>query len=355
MKQKNKYYNNNIQSEQKKSFFKEHFKKIIVLIILVASLLANGYLIWKLKNVAVSVENSKNEFSFLNPLLQLLKYDSAEDRRANTIMSFASLRQEIEGLLGDKQKQAGVYLEDLNTGTWLGINEKQKFVPASLIKVAFATAALKKVDKNIWTLDTPLLLQPKYKNKKYGTLWKLDDFSDVPLRKVIEEMIITSDNTTVSMIYNSLTKEERDEVFYHIGQRNPDENPEFPYVIELYSPKELATAYRMLYNSSYLTRKNSQYLLTLLAKTVFRSEIPRPIPSNISVAHKIGEATRASVPELPDFSFHDCGIVYYPQRPYIICVMTDGIPVKDASDLIASISDRVYKYINEYDTKIRAN
>ena len=333
---KNKNYNN------------LSFKIIIILIsiIFIASLTANIYFLFNFEKLSGS---STSEFSLLNPLLRLLKYDSAEDRRANTIVSFNFLRQNIEDLLGEQKKQTGIYIEDLNTGTWMGINEKQKFVPASLIKVAFAMAALKKVDKGIWTMDTNLLLQPKYKNKKYGELYKLADFSDIPLHLVIEEMIISSDNTAVSMIYNSLTKEEKDDIFYHIGQRNPDENPEFPHVVEFYSPKELANAYRVLYNSSFLTRKNSQYLLELLSKTKFRQEIPRGLPSGVNIAHKIGEATMASNQKLEQVSFHDCGIVYYPQRPYMICVMTEGIAIKDASNFIASISEKTYNYISEYD------
>lgn len=324
----------------------------IILLLLIISLGANGYFAWK--KMQLSSAQATVDFPLLNPLLAYLQYDSAEERRANTIVSFVTLRQEIEGFLADKKPQVGVYVEDFNTGTWLGINEKQKFIPASLIKVAFAMAALKKVDRGVWTMDTPLLLQPKYKNKKYGELWKLPDFTDVPLSKVIEEMIVASDNTAVSMIYYSLTKEERDDVFYHIGQRNPDENPEFPYVVEFYSPKELATAYRVLYNSSFLTRTKSQYLLELLSRTQFRQEIPRGIPSSIAVAHKIGEATSATTKELLPVSFHDCGIVYYPQRPYLICVMTEGIEIKQASEVIADISTKVYRYIDEYDLKLRS-
>lgn len=297
--------------------------------------------------------SGKNAFPLLNPNLQFLDYNSPEERRANTVVSMVTLRDGLESFLGDKKSQIGIYAEDLNTGAWIGINEKQKFVPASLIKVSFAMAALKKVDKGIWTMDTKILLQPKFKNNKYGELWKLPDFSDVPLQKVLEELITSSDNTAVSMIYYSLTKEEREEVFYHIGQRNPDENPEFPYVIEMYSPKEIATAYRILYNSSFLTRKNSQYLLDLLARTKFRQEIPRSIPDSIKISHKIGEGTRASKPEIKQITYNDCGIVYYPQRPYVICVMTEGFDLKDSSDLIAAVSDRVYKYLDEYSGKSR--
>lgn len=330
-------------------------KKVIIFFIAIilgwAVSIAGIWLFSKQKFLEQSNVSGKNAFPLLNPNLQFLEYDSPEERRANTVVSFMNLRQELEKDIKDNISQVGVYAEDLNTGAWMGINEKQKFVPASLIKVAFAMAALKKVDKGIWTMETNLLLQPKFKNNKYGELWKLPDFSDVPLIKVIDEMIISSDNTAVSMIYYSLTQEEREDIFYHIGQRNPDENPEFPYVVEMYSPKEIANAYRVLYNSSFLTRKNSQYLLELLSKTKFRQDIPRGLPSSTRVAHKIGEGTKASKPELKQITYNDCGIVYYPKRPYIVCVMSEGIELKNASDLIASISEKLYRYLNEYSDK----
>jgi hypothetical protein len=39
---------------------------------------------------------------------------------------------------------------------------------------------------------------------------------------------------------------------------------------------------------------------------------------------------------------HDCGIVYFPDNPYIICVMTRGDDVNELAPVVAHISKMVY-------------
>jgi hypothetical protein len=39
---------------------------------------------------------------------------------------------------------------------------------------------------------------------------------------------------------------------------------------------------------------------------------------------------------------HDCGIVYAPGKPYLICIMTRGSDFKRLSPVIAQISKQVY-------------
>jgi hypothetical protein len=46
---------------------------------------------------------------------------------------------------------------------------------------------------------------------------------------------------------------------------------------------------------------------------------------------------------------HDCGIVYYPHKPYLLCVMTRGKSSDDNSKMIAEISKLVYR---EVDTQL---
>jgi hypothetical protein len=60
---------------------------------------------------------------------------------------------------------------------------------------------------------------------------------------------------------------------------------------------------------------------------------------SIKVAHKFGERTL----EKGTQHFHDCGIVYYPRHPYLLCVMTQGRDIEAQSRAIASISTFVFQ------------
>lgn len=41
---------------------------------------------------------------------------------------------------------------------------------------------------------------------------------------------------------------------------------------------------------------------------------------------------------------HDCGIIYYPERPYLLCVMTEGNDLNELAGVIQNISKTVYEW-----------
>ena len=63
------------------------------------------------------------------------------------------------------------------------------------------------------------------------------------------------------------------------------------------------------------------------------------LPKNIIVAHKFGESGELG----KEVQLHDCGIVYSPQHPYLICVMTKGKDFKNLENVIRSISKIAYE------------
>jgi hypothetical protein len=47
-----------------------------------------------------------------------------------------------------------------------------------------------------------------------------------------------------------------------------------------------------------------------------------------------------------DQQLHDCGIIYYPNHPYLLCVMTKGNDVNEMEKVIQDISKSVFDEIN---------
>jgi hypothetical protein len=66
------------------------------------------------------------------------------------------------------------------------------------------------------------------------------------------------------------------------------------------------------------------------------------LPKSIRVAHKYGERGVYQDGVLIGIELHDCGIVYAPENPYYLCVMTRGTELKKLSNLIADISAKVF-------------
>ena len=85
----------------------------------------------------------------------------------------------------------------------------------------------------------------------------------------------------------------------------------------------------------------SNIALNWLTEVDFKKGMVAGIPLNVVVAHKFGE--RGVEKEL---QFHDCGIVYYPGRPYVICIMSRGENMENLINNVRDISRLVYQHVD---------
>jgi hypothetical protein len=67
------------------------------------------------------------------------------------------------------------------------------------------------------------------------------------------------------------------------------------------------------------------------------------VPPEIVVSHKFGERHFEGDVEIEQL--HDCGIVYKPNHPYMLCIMTRGHDVRTLAPVIAQISKMVYSHV----------
>lgn len=68
------------------------------------------------------------------------------------------------------------------------------------------------------------------------------------------------------------------------------------------------------------------------------------IPNNYEISHKFGERQYLSTGEK---QLHDCGIIYIPKKPYLLCVMTRGKNFDDLANTIKLISKTVFTQITQ--------
>lgn len=78
----------------------------------------------------------------------------------------------------------------------------------------------------------------------------------------------------------------------------------------------------------------------MLSKTSFKKGLVAGVPKNIMVSHKYGERLYVDSNEA---QLHDCGIIYFPQTPYLLCIMTRGENFAELENTIKEISKNVYE------------
>jgi hypothetical protein len=154
-------------------------------------------------------------------------------------------------------------------------------------------------------------------------------------------MIVNSDNTAAVLLDNFIDKKSQTEVYTDLGLPVPPDSP----TVEYLSAKLYAYFFRVLYNASYLNDKDSEKALEILAA----QDIPgirAGVPRNTTVAQKFGERTiYDSTHTLVDRELHDCGIVYKPGKPYLLCIMSRGKDFDQLAKNIADLSALVYQSI----------
>ncbi len=255
----------------------------------------------------------------------------------DVIINFVPLRKQIHEFLSPWGDKVGVYFEYLPSGVSLGVNSGEEVRLASLSKVPLAMSILRKVEKGELSLDDTVYLKAEYLDSRFGNLWKLGPGAPVTIENLIKASIQESDNTAYQALFSLLTYKEVAEVYDNLDIEIVSSSST-PYV----SPKSYSSIFRSLYLASFIPENDSNYLLDILTKTMFNDKIPAGVPSSIKIAHKIGVFDRA---DTPGKVYIDCGIVYVPLRPYVLCIFVQDEEAL-AIRLMSQISAMVYSYVS---------
>ncbi len=238
-----------------------------------------------------------------------------------------------------------VYYRDLSAGPTFGIESQEKFAPASLLKVPLLLTylSLAETDSNLLKKQiafkgtTDLLTQSSSGSSvlKSNKAYTIDS--------LLSKMIIDSDNLSYVLLVNSLKElypkqYPLTDTMLDLGLVNPRNPSEDTITVKAY-----ASIFRHLYNSSYLSPEMSEKALQLLSQADYSKGIVAGVPTGTKVAHKFGE--RGNLPNDAQ-QLHDCGIVYYPDNPYLICIMTRGDNMQELETVIKTISEKVYKEVD---------
>lgn len=295
---------------------------------LITTILITGYVI-HIRRDFQSVFT--NPYPFIDPARSLID-------QKHFFSTIEPLRQELFRIVDGYEKDGnriGVYFEFLNTGANISINQETRFWPASLSKMPTALVVMKKIERGQWKLSNELILMYEDRNDAFGTLYKKPAGTKLTIEALLKELIINSDDTAHRILIRNLSGEEFEEMLSALGM---EEMYDEDYNI---TAKEYSRIFRALYSSSFLKREYSQMLLSWLSDTQFNEFLDSGIPDTVPFAHKIGEHD-------PQQTYLDSGIVYVPNRPYLITVMVDaaeGGGRETAKKIMQDISTAAYAYV----------
>jgi beta-lactamase class A len=286
-------------------------------------------------------ESREGGYKFINPLLECDNFNKSK------LSTYVRLEEELnayvaQSLSEKKSTHISVYFRDLNNGPWIGIKENEIYSPASLLKVPIMVAVLKRAEMDIGFLSRKIdyteLLDVNYVPNIKDTILKIGESYTV--EELTYRMIKYSDNEAKTLLVNLLG----DELLYKVSSDLGVNLRGMDLSKDNLSVKRYSSFFRILYNATYLSKEMSEIGLEMLSHTKFDIGIPAGLPKGIVVAHKFGERGFA---DNNTKQLHDCGIVYFPGSPYLLCVMTRGTDFNQLAAIISDISSIVYSRVND--------
>lgn len=311
-------------------------KKLLFIILFILSISLNLFFLYQTfsKNAFEKPASLKTpSYRFINPLQKNIIDSNISDQ--SVILHYGDLKPQVKLEIDEfnAAHDIGLFLQDIQTGAWLGINERERFVPASLLKVPIAMVILKKVDRDEIKLTDTIELTEDDLDKESGPLYQKGAGTKLTVWETIKTMILTSDNTAKNALKRQLDNAEVNAVFAHVGIPNPYQ----PQNGQVVTPRGYSRIFKSLYFTTFISPDLSEKLLDLATDTQVESLISAGVPPEVQVSHKYSER--------PD-GISDCGIIYYPKSPYFLCVMTKELEIPKAKGLIVKLSRIIYQHIS---------
>ncbi|MFA6392290.1 MAG: serine hydrolase [Patescibacteria group bacterium] len=271
-----------------------------------------------------SSEIRQGGYQFISPLLECESNDSLSSRE------IISLEKTVSNITTAKLNEntiddVSVYYRDLNNGPWYGVNQDALFAPASLLKVPMMIALYKRAETDPSFLSLELVPEGSENGETVDVL--------------IEKMIVKSENYAFDLLSNVVDFDEIRLMHDVLDIPFTEEDSDDDYI----TVRKYSSLFRVLYNASYLNREFSEKALALLARAEYDSGIAKNLPGDLVIANKFGIRSDQNSQRQ---QLHDCGVVYYPDHPYLLCIMTKGNNVNQLEEAIQDISKSVYDEIN---------
>lgn len=234
---------------------------------------------------------------------------------------------------------------DLSTGAATGVGEGRAYCPASLMKLADLITLLRRAEAEPGLLERPVLAAPG--NDRFAQNVKprhpLEPGHSYRVETLAEHMIVESDNLAAFALHEVIAFPEVVATLDALRIPLPDQpRPD----TEFMTVGAYARLLEVLYNATYLNAALSEKALTWLSAADTALGLVDGTPPGVRVAHKFGERVLPAAPEAQREQFHDCGIVYHPRRPYVLCAMSAGEAQDGLTEAVAETARRVYAEVD---------
>jgi beta-lactamase class A len=227
-------------------------------------------------------------------------------------------RRLCERITGESMR-CSVYCRDLTTGQELVWNDG--IMPsASLIKVPIMIEAFCQAQDGQFDFDGEFAI---YDAVEGGSFYDLPTGTVVTGQALVQHMIVESDNTCANMLMDVLGMDRINEKIRQLGlehtflkRKMMDYDAVTRGFQNLTTAADMGKLFQLLYEGRCLDHRSDEAMLDILRWQEDNTIIPAQLPHPVRIDHKTGELEGIN---------HDCGIVYAPNGPFILCLLAQGV------------------------------
>ncbi len=236
---------------------------------------------------------------------------------------YFALKERIASRIEELKRQgqlvtASVYTRDFHNGGWIVIGDSTTYRPGNLLALPCAMAALSVSEYEPGFLQRSVT----YQGTQAG--------SSVAVSELIRKVIVEKDENARAALKKVIPEERTAQFLTDLELQSLE-----PSTITIRGCSRVMLS---LMNAASLSPTDSDKVLDLLAGTTPRNGLPAGVPGDVTVAHLVQEGSVDAA-----FEYHDSGIVFGPQGPYILTVMTRGTTPDALPGIVSGISRMVYE------------
>ena len=299
---------------------------VFLLTIVTSGVLALSARSWKLPGLPRIKIPDKDSLSipFLSEetiILENTKVSDEKQRKSEEIKDeFKTLTRNLSGVYG-------LYVVDLESGYSFGVNERESFEPASLLKLPVIFTLYWEEEKGNINLEKIYTLKNTDKISGSGSLSTRAAGYEISYREMAKLMGKESDNTSYGVLKSLLGQEKIDESLSVLGMKDTS------YEGNITTAYDVGTFFRRLYETNLISDGAKEEITDSLIDTIYENHLAAGVPESVKVAHKYGREVHV---------INDAGYILT-DEPFVIVILSKGVVETEADNVFPELARIVYE------------
>ncbi|MDE2483205.1 MAG: serine hydrolase [bacterium] len=234
-----------------------------------------------------------------------------------------ALRGELHRLVARLPAASAIEVLDLSTGLRVGYNAGESMPAASTIKIPVMVEVFRQMEAGRFDLQRRVTLLASDKDYGSGDLCDEPSGTTYAVEDLLARMIDVSDNTATNMLIRLVGRANINATMRRLGLRHTrlttDVRTNTWSVRQALrsSPADMVHLLTLMAKRQLVDEWSSNEMISILEQDQINTLLPAALPDDVPIAHKTGSFFD---------TLNDVGIVYANDAPYVIAVMTTGLP-----------------------------